>query len=174
MVDDGTKYNVESEIDKAFPYLDELDKKIYQLEISKKRKLLKESPKNKHKKKFSLLNIFRFHKAKDKKGRTDTPLNLRRKTLKHHEYPKDGYIFRIQLVQRYNENDIYYYEFSVNIKYRESIKKEQFYKKILDLNEAKEYYEKMAGVFRHLKRRDLMEKLFKEKRELIKQLKKQS
>lgn len=46
-------------------------------------------------------------------------------------------------------------------------KKNQFYKKIDTKEEAIKYYKDMEGVFKHLKRRDLIERLFKEKQSEI-------
>lgn len=169
MLDEDTKYSIESEFDKAFPYLDKLDEQIKQLKKEIEEKELLESSKEIQSKKFSLFSI--FHKKQKNSSFSNklpkTVLPLRKKTLKHHEYSKDGYIFRIQLIQRYNEVKVHYYEFSVNIKYSELEKKEQFYKKFFDLSEAKQYYGNMEGVFKLLKRRDLIERLFKEKKQEI-------
>ncbi len=166
MLEQDVSYSMKSEIDKAFPYLDQLDEEIYQLKTTiEKKKLLQKSPKNEQKRKFSFLNIFLVKKQEKKEiiKENDISVKLRKKTLKHHNYFKDGYLFQIHLIQRYDEISTRYYEFSVDITFDELVKKEQFYKKIYNLEEAKQYYLDMEGVFKCLKRRDLMERLFKEK-----------
>ncbi len=158
MLDEDQRYSLESEIDRAFPSLDKLDEELNRLKIADKSNIKK--------KKCNFFNIF-CKKKKSSLFNNSSRVLLRKKTLKHREYFKDGYIFRIQLIQRYYEDEIYYYEFSVNIKYSELVKKNQFYKKFININEAKKYYSDMEGVFKHLTRRDLIERLFKEKKQEI-------
>lgn len=159
MLEQDVKYSIESEIDKTFPYLDRLDEEINQL----KKSIDKKSPVNRHKK-FNFLNIFLIKKPiKETVKINNNHPKLRRKTLKYHNYSKDGYIFRIQLIQKYDDISVKYFEFSVNITFNDLIKKDQFYKKFETPSEAKQYYSNMEGVFKHLKRRDLIERLFKEK-----------
>lgn len=172
MSESKTSYSIESEIDKAFPYLNELDEEISRLKkIIDKRKLAKKSPQSAKKRKFNLFRISRHQKIENKEDIEiiDTPKKLRRKTLKHHKYTKDGYEFHIRIINIYEDitNLTDHYEFSVRIKFGEQIKNNQFYKEILNKDVALQYYKNMEGVFKHLTRRDLMERLFKEKRKEI-------
>jgi len=163
MIDEDVKYTPESEIDKAFPYLEKLDEEITKYKKNTDKKL----PHTIKKKRFILFKIFRKQKLKSKKidKLINTSKKLRRKTLKHRNYIKDGYEFHIRLVNIYEDitNITDHYEFSVSIKYNEQIKKEQFYKSFNNKDEALQHYKNMEGVFKHLTRRDLMERLFKEK-----------
>lgn len=173
-----TSYLIESEIDKAFPYLNELDEEITHLKkIIDKRKLAKKSLQSTKKKRFKLFRIFRQQKIENKEDikNVGTPKKLRRKTIKHHKYIKDGYEFHIRIINIYEDitNLTDHYEFSVRIKFGKQIKNNQFYKEMLNKDEALQYYKNMEGVFKHLTRRDLMERLFKEKRQEIKYYKNQ-
>lgn len=167
MLDQDVSYSIQSEFDKAFPYLDELDDEISILKNAiEKKKLAEKSPV--HKTKFSYLKFILFKIQKKEIVKINKPSQkLRFKTLKSHKYNKDGYLFYIRLIQKFDEEKIHYYEFSVNIIFNDLVKKEQFYKQINDINDAKQYYKDMEGVFKYLTRRDLMEKLFKMKRQEI-------
>lgn len=169
MLEQDVTYSIESEIDKAFPYLDKLDMELTQLKDNiEKEKLLNKSPMEEQNKRISFLKLFLSRKPEKKAVKViDKPAKLRKKTLKYQNYSKDGYIFRIQLIQKYDDISIKYYEFSVNITFDNLVKKEQFYKRFDDVNEAKLHYSNMDGVFKHLKRRDLMERLFNEKQQEI-------
>lgn len=173
MLDQDVSYSIESEIDKAFPYLDKLDEEISILKNTiEKKKLVEKSPMVKTK--FNFLNFLLFKLSKEKTVKiSKSPQKLRYKTLKSHKYSKDGYIFYIRLLQRFDEEKIYYYEFSVNITFSEIVKKEQFYKKIDNIDDAMHYYNDMNGVFKYLKRRDLMERLFNIKKQEIENYKNQ-
>lgn len=158
-------YRKESEIDNAFPYLDKLNQELD--ELKKQKDAL---PSNYQKPKFNIKNIFK------NKKQIISPIEIveKKKLIKSSSYKKDGYYFRVRLYRIYNEKEIsqtLYFEFYVNIKYVNVIKNKQFFKKFINEVEAKVYYEDMCGVFKNLKRRDLMEKLFKEKEEEIKYLK---
>lgn len=171
MIDEDVKYTPESEIDKAFPYLDKLDE-----EIDKYKKRAKKLPQIVKNKKFILFKIFRKQMLGSKNiGKIiNTTKKLRKKTLKHRNYIKDGYEFHIRVVNIYEDitNITDHYEFSVSIKYKEQIKKDQFYKSFNNKDEALHHYKNMEGVFKHLTRRDLMERLFKEKMKEIEYYKK--
>ena len=65
-----------------------------------------------------------------------------------------------------------YYTFYTDIKYYNEKRLKQFYKEFRKESDSKNYYKTMAGIFRHLKRRDIMEKLFDLKLEEIKKYKK--
>lgn len=151
-------YMIESEIDKAFPYLDELNK---ELSILEKGKTIS--------KKINLLNIFSFFK----KTSYDLIAN-NTKPIKSKTYKKDGYKFIVKFNMKYNESNSkpYYYEIFINIIYSKEKRCKEFYKKFNDIIEARECYKTWEGMFKHLTRRDIMEILFKEKLESIKQLSK--
>lgn len=172
MLYEDASYSIYSEIDKTFPYLDELDNKIDQLkQIIESKKLLEKSPEVIQKKQFNIFKIFSLQKSKkiECKKIIKNQKKLRTKTLKHHNFYKDGYDFHIRIVNRFEDdpNTTDYYEFTVSIKYKDMEKKNQFYKKIDTKEEAIKYYKDMEGVFKHLKRRDLIERLFKEKQSEI-------
>lgn len=164
MIYEETSYRKESEIDNAFPYLDQLNQELDEL-IKKK-----EALSTNQKPKFSIVNIFKNKKT------NIMPLEIieKKKLIKSSSYKKDGYYFRMRLYRIYNEKytaQTLHFEFYVNIKYVNVIKNKQFFKKFMNINEAKQYYDDMCGVFKHLRRRDLMEMLFKEKEEEIKYIK---
>lgn len=164
MLDQDVSYSIESELDRAFPYLNKLDEEIYQLKNNiEKKKLTSKSPVDKTKFKFLKFILFK----KEVISTNKISQKLRFKTLKHKKYSKDGYFFDIKLLQRFDDEKIHYYEFSVNISFNGLVKKEQFYKRIDNIEDAKEYYKNMEGVFKHLRRRDLMERLFKMKQQEI-------
>lgn len=164
MIYEDTSYRKESEIDNAFPYLDQLNQELNDL-IKKK-----EALSTNQKPKFNIVSIF-----KNKKTNIMPMEIIEKKTLiKSSSYKKDGYYFRMRLYRIYNEKytaQTLHFEFYVNIKYVNVIKNKQFFKKFMNINEAKQYYDDMCGVFKHLRRRDLMEMLFKEKEEEIKYIK---
>lgn len=165
MLYEDTSYRKESEIDNAFPYLDKLNKELDELNKQKEVILKKQKPK------FKITNIF-IHKIKNIAYVND--IILKQKLVKSASFMKDGYFFRVRLYKIFNEKNIaqiLHFEFYVNIKYNEITKKKQFFKKFTDEYEAKIYYKNMCGVFKNLRRRDLMEKLFKEKEEEIENLK---
>lgn len=90
------------------------------------------------------------------------------------KFRKDGYDFLLRTTRVYKETDTttrYYYEFFVNIKYNFETKNKQFYKRFTCEAELKKYFEDMEGVFKHLTRRDLIERLFKIKKKEIESLK---
>lgn len=147
---------IESEIDKAFPYLDELNAKL---------KLLNE---NKLTKSTSLTTIFKLYKKEKRKLLT----KKRRRTLNSKSHWKDGYDFTIKLQCIYDSKNCNncYYEFFANIKYGFETREKEYYKKFYNIDKAKKYYNDIEGVFKNLKRRELMEKLFKEKESEIKKL----
>lgn len=164
MIYEETSYHKESEIDNAFPYLDQLNQELNEL-IKKK-----EALSTNQKPKFSIVSIFKNKKT------NIMPLEIieKKKLIKSSSYKKDGYYFRMRLYRIYNEKytaQTLHFEFYVNIKYVNVIKNKQFFKKFMNINEAKQHYEDMCGVFKHLRRRDLMEMLFKEKEEEIKYIK---
>lgn len=164
MIYEETSYRKESEIDNAFPYLDQLNQELDEL-IKKK-----ETLSTNQKPKFSIVSIFKNKKT------NIMPLEIieKKKLIKSSSYKKDGYYFRMRLYRIYNEKytaQTLHFEFYVNIKYVNVIKNKQFFKKFMNINEAKQYYDDMCGVFKHLRRRDLMEMLFKEKEEEIKYIK---
>lgn len=153
-------YMIESEIDKALPYLDELNEELSILE--------KENPINSSKK-VSLLNIFSFFR------KTSYELIANNtKLIKSKTYKKDGYKFIVKFNMKYNESNSkpYYYEVFINIIYSEEKRYKEFYKKFNDIIEARGCYKTWEGMLKHLTRRDIMELLFKEKLESIKQLSK--
>lgn len=157
-------YIKESEIDKAFPYLDELDKEISKLKLQ-----LSELQKNNQTFFQKLFNI------KRRESEIDDSIKIKRTYCKKHKFKKDGYEFLLRTTRVYKEIDTsnpYYYEFFVNIKYNFESKNEQFYKRTTHENELKKYFEDMEGVFKHLTRRDLIERLFKIKKEEIESLNK--
>lgn len=177
MYDYEESYTMESEIDKAFPYLDKLDEEINTLKNSITKKIKeKESSVKPQKEKSNFLNFFKKREIVEiKEPINKQPQNLKRKSMKSHTFKKDGYEFLIRLGCMYDENTNtpYYYEFNVHIKYYDVRRKNQFYKKIDNIDEAKQYYKDMEAVFKHLRRRDLMERLFKEKQQEIEYYKNQ-
>lgn len=165
MLYDDISYRKESEIDNAFPYLDKLNKELNELTKQKEIILKQQRPK------FKVINIFK-HKIKSIAYVDD--IITKPKLVKSSSYKKDGYFFRVRLYKIYNEKNInqtLHFEFYVNIKYNDIIKKKQFFKKFTNEKEAKEYHKNMCGVFKNLRRRDLIERLFKEKEEEIENLK---
>ena len=117
-----------------------------------------------------MLNIFSIFSKKNYDN-----LNMtKKKILKSQNFIKDGYEFRIRLESIYTENHEdkpTYYIFYSNIKYYNERRPKQFYKEFGKENDALNYFKDMQGVFTHLKRRDLMEKLFDMKLKIIKSLK---
>jgi len=164
MIYEDTSYREVSEIDNAFPYLDKLNQELDELNKIKDSLSVKPKPK---------LNIKYLFKS-PKLMVLSTDIVEKKKLIKSSSYKKDGYFFRVRLYRIYDENNIsktLHFEFYVNIKYVNVIKNKQFYKKFMNEKEAKTYYEDMCGVFKNLRRRDLMERLFKEKEEEIKYIK---
>lgn len=157
MLDRDVSYREESEIDKAFNFLDKLDAEIEELENSE------------YNCNFNLFSIF------SKKDYKNSNIEItKKKILKTHNFIKDGYEFRIRLEAIYTvkktEKPTYYIFYS-NIKYYNERRPKQFYKEFVKEQDAIKYFKDMEGVFTHLKRRDLMEKLFDIKLEIIKKLK---
>ena len=155
MVDEDRHYRKESEIDKAFVYLDDLDNQIKELKDSK------------YQNNFNIFSLF-------SKKNYDNLNMTKKKILKSQNFIKDGYEFRIRLESIYTENHEEkptYYIFYSNIKYYNERRPKQFYKEFGKENDALNYFKDMQGVFTHLKRRDLMEKLFDMKLKIIKSLK---
>lgn len=164
MIYEDTSYREVSEIDNAFPYLDKLNQELDELKKIKDSLSIKQKPK---------LNI-KFLFKSPKLIVLSTDIVEKKKLIKSSSYKKDGYFFRVRLYKIYDENNIsetLRFEFYVNIKYVNVIKNKQFYKTFMNEKEAKTYYEDMCGVFKNLRRRDLMERLFKEKEEEIKYIK---
>lgn len=164
MIYEDTSYREVSEIDNAFPYLDKLNQELDELNKLKNSLSTKQKPK---------LNIKYLFKS-PKLIILSTDIVEKKKLIKSSSYKKDGYFFRVRLYRIYDENNIsetLRFEFYVNIKYVNIIKNKQFYKRFMNEQEAKTYYEDMCGVFKNLRRRDLMERLFKEKEEEIKYIK---
>lgn len=154
-------YMKESEIDKAFPYLDELNTKLAALQ----KNATIDSP---AKRKFHIFSFFKD--TSDKK--VDEMIATNTKYIKSKTYKKDGYQFLVRFNMKYNESTSKpcYYEVYINIKYSEEKRNKEFYRKFNDVNEAREYYDNWEGMLKHLTRRDIMERLFKEKLESIEQL----
>ena len=164
MIYDDTSYRDVSEFDIAFPYLDKLNQELDELKKIKDSLSIKQKPK---------LNIKYLFKS-PKLIILSTDVVEKKKLIKSSSYKKDGYFFRVRLYRIYDENNIsetLRFEFYVNIKYVNVIKNKQFYKTFMNEKEAKIYYEDMCGVFKNLRRRDLMERLFIEKEEEIKYIK---
>ena len=159
---DEVTYKKESEIDNAFPYLDKLNKEIDELN----KQILSNKKNTAKKRKFKLFSFIL-----KEKNEVD-PIKEKRKLIKSHTYKKDGYIFKIVLYNVSNElNNNLYFEFYSNIIYVNEIRQKEFYKQFFDKNEAKKHFENMEYVFKILKRRDLMEKLFNLKLQEISLLK---
>ena len=78
MVDEDRHYRTESEIDKAFVYLDDLDNQINELKDSK------------YQNNFNIFSIF-------SKKNYDNLNMTKKKILKSQNFIKDGYEFRIRL-----------------------------------------------------------------------------
>lgn len=159
------KYRKESEIDKAFPYLDELNANLKELKKEVKIELPEPT-----KRKFSILNIFSFRKntsCKKTKVLEESEEIIPKKTkyISSKKFKKDGYEFLIRFNMKYNESTSKpsYYEVFINIKYYEEKRNKEFYKKFKDYNEANTHYNNWEGMLKHLTRRDIMERLFKEK-----------
>ena len=150
-------YRRESEIDKAFEYLDKLDKELNRL------KDLNNST-------ISFFSIF----APKNEYRDFTTITKCTVT-KSENYIKDGYEFKIKQEKVYTKkrlNKPTYYTFYVDIKYYNEKRLKQFYREFRKESDSKNYYKVMSGIFKHLKRRDIMEKLFDMKLEKIKKYKK--
>ena len=163
------KYRKESEIDKAFDYINKLDNEIKDLE---QQVLLKENKINVNKSIFHKFNL--FLKKKKKINLYNDTVKITRTTLKRKSYKKDGYVFNIYVTKNYKNTDnktIFAYEFFSNILYNDLQCKNQFYKQFYDEPSAKDYFNQMQGVFKNLTRRDLIEKLFNEKLNKIEELK---
>lgn len=165
MSDQDVSYSMNSEIDKAFSYINELDKEI---EVLKSK--IKERKKYYEKQNF----IKKLFIPKIPNLLIDDTKNIKRNYYKIKKYDKDGYSFLLRTTRVFNienTNEPCYYEFFVNIKYSFETKSRQFYKRFYNLEETNKYMKDMEGVFKHLTRRDLMERLFKEKKEEIEYLK---
>jgi len=165
MLDEDVSYSKESVIDRAFPFIDELDNQINTLKLQLEEVRNKDNNLNFFKKLFNKKNI---------NEEFDDSIKIKRNYCKMHKFRKDGYDFVLRSTRVYKENDPttpYYYEFFVNIKYNFETKNKQFYKRFACENESKKYFEDMEGVFKHLTRRDLIERLFIIKQKEINSLK---
>lgn len=161
MFDEEQSYHIESEIDKALPYLDELNLKILSL------KKENTSSNVTIKKKFNIFNIFKKADKSIESIKEIPPKNT--KYIKYKKYQKDGYEFTVKLNMKYNDSTANpcFYEVFVNIKYCNERRDKEFYRKYNNIDEAKEYYISWEGMLKHLTRRDIMERLFKEKKNMI-------
>lgn len=163
------KYRKESEIDKAFDYINKLDTEIKSLE---QQLLLKV---NEVKFNYSIIKkIKTLFKKRIKVDLVNNTTKHSKKTLKRKSFKKDGYTFNIYLTKNHidiNNKSIFLYEFFSNIVYDNVKCKNQFYTKFDDELSAKQYFEQMQGVFKNLTRRDLIERLFNEKLKKIEELK---
>lgn len=149
-------YRKESEIDKAFDYIDELDAEIKKLRGSNSLNYNK------------LYSIFSF-----KKIYNDSPI-IKTQRIKSHNYMKDGYEFRIIMDKVFTEKSkdkIAYYIFYVNVRYNSEKRIKQLYQEFNKLDDVKKHYKNMEGVFKLLKRRDLIERIFDFKLKEIEKLK---
>lgn len=144
-----------------FNYLGKLDSRIRNLRhrISQKE----------NNKKFNIFRIFnRFGKNKKRKSQYKT---LKEKIPKYYKainsgiFKKNGYEFYLRWNVRFTKtvSEPAYYEVFVNITYSNNKKAKEFYKSIADYNDAKNYYSRLEGMLKLLKRSDIMERLFKEK-----------
>ena len=156
---------IESEIDKAIPYLDKLNTEISQLKTGKLRGSYRSKSLN-IPKKFSLFSLFKKKVTINQKVST----TAKRRQVRKQSYIKDGYTFTIKLYC-VSDGKNQYYEFFADIKYGDEIRKKEYYRTFTDIDKAKKHYEDMKGVFKILRRRELMEKLFTEKLKEIKSLK---
>ena len=152
-------YSVNSEIDRAFPYLVSLNEK------------LKETGKGYYKKdddKATFFQMLKYYFSKRKYEHID----VNKKYMKSKMFKKDGYTFSLKLHRTVSNNVFdspYLYEFFVNIRYGNDTIEKQLYKTFKKSDEALNYYFDMLGVFKHLTRRDLMEMIFKEIEKELKQ-----
>lgn len=145
-------YTKNSEIDKTIPYLDTL------IEETKKRKkgYFKEYNNNP--------TFFKKLKHKLMKEK-DTELDYNKQYLHSKSFKKDGYIFRIKVVRTVDKDELdpkYIYLFYATLKYDKEIRDKLLYEEFYDKDKAREYFHQMEGVFKHLKRRDLVERIFKD------------
>lgn len=146
-------YRMESEIELAFPYLDELDDQINKLR-----------------------DLAFFVKLKDAiiSSRTSRKVKLAKKySIKSQNHQKDGYRFQVKIEGLYvnskNDEPIYYLVYA-NIKYQMNQKYKQFYKEFRKKNQAFKYYNQLNNELELLKRRDIMEKIFNAKEKEIRKL----
>ncbi len=149
-------YRKESEIDKAFDYIDELDAKIKNLRGS--------SSLNNNK----ICSIFSF-----KKNYNNSPI-VKTQRIKSKNFIKDGYEFRIIMDKVFTEKSkdkIAYYIFYVNVRYNSEKRNKQLYQEFNKLDDIKKHYKNMEGVFKLLKRRDLIERIFDFKLKEIEKMK---
>lgn len=145
-------YTINSEIDQAIPYLDTLISETKKL----KKGYFKEIDNNP-----SLLKLIKFKLRKNKFN----SLDYNKKYLNSKVFKKDGYTFTIKIVRTINKdifNPQYVYQFYSTLKYGKETRDKLLYEEFLDKDQAIKYFLQMEGVFKNLKRRDLIEKIFKD------------
>ena len=92
-------------------------------------------------------------------------LRYNKKYLNSKVFKKDGYTFTIKIVRTINKdifNPQYVYQFYSTLKYGKETRDKLLYEEFLDKDQAIKYFLQMEGVFKNLKRRDLIEKIFKD------------
>ncbi|MBR1377376.1 MAG: hypothetical protein IJ565_06175 [Bacilli bacterium] len=156
--DEMFSYTANSEIDKTIPHLDSLIEET----MNRKKGYFEE--------KLTNPSFFKTIKYKFKKNLVDT-LDHEKKYLHSKSFKKDGYIFRIKVIRVVEEDDFeprYIYQFYATLKYDKEIRDKLLYEKFYDKDQATEYFHQMEGVFKHLRRRDLVERIFKDFEKKIK------
>ena len=54
------------------------------------------------------------------------------------------------------------YQFYATLKYNKEIRDKLLFEEFYDKEEARKYFHQMEGVFKHLRRRDLVERIFED------------
>lgn len=157
--DEIFSYTINSEIDKTIPYLDGLIEETK----NKKKGYFKEKQNNNP-------SFFKTIKYKFKKNLVNT-LDYEKKYLHSKSFKKDGYIFRIKVIRIVEDNEFeprYIYQFYTTLKYDKETRDKLLYEEFYDKDQATKYFHQMEGVFKHLRRRDLVERIFKDFEKKIK------
>lgn len=150
--DDTFSYTLNSEIDKTIPHLDVL------IEETKKQK------KGYYKEVNIEHSLFKILKYQLKKNQGES-LDYNKQYLFSKSFKKDGYIFRIKVIRTVTKDELdpkYVYQFYATLKYNKEIRDKLLFEEFYDKEEARKYFHQMEGVFKHLRRRDLVERIFED------------
>lgn len=155
------KYSVNSEIDKAFPYLNSLNEQLKE----NKKGYYEERNNN-----VTIKKIIKYYFSKNKTTNVSS-INSGKRYIKSKSYYKDGYTFYIRFNSFINNdpfNICEMYEIYVNIKYDKEKIEKQLYTLIDNREEAFDKFYDLMGMFKYLKRRDIIEMIIKDSKEKLK------
>ena len=155
------KYSTNSEIDKAFPYLNSLNEQ------------LKEKKKGYYEEKSSEVTIkklIKYYFSNNKITKINNA-DCQRKYIKSKSFFKDGYTFHIRFNSFINNdplNNCEMFEIYVNIKYDKEKIEKQLYTLTDDRTKAFDKFYDLMGMFKYLTRRDIIEMIIKDSNEKLK------